>query len=114
MLRQLAIHRALRPLVTDVCAWSVYSAALHRRRLDFAGLVLPLLHRLKKSFMNSPENWAKTALPSDVSTAAEDLFNTFWTASEAMITSALSVLRHGMRNHAELAGQPIQLNAILE
>lgn len=99
LLRQFAAHRGLRSAVTDVCLWSVYSAVLHRRTLDF-NLVLSLLQRLRKAITGAK-------LPE------EELNAVFWTASESFLSAVLSIVRH-VRDQSDLCTNPSHLTALLE
>ena len=93
MLRQLAAHRGLRPAITDICLWSVYSAACHKRVLDFQ-LVLGLIQRIKRFLPELADDDPPVA--------------TFWAAADSMVKAILSILRRS-RSHPEL-----QLAALLE
>ena len=98
MLRQFAAHRGLPQAVTDVCCWSVYANALHKRTLDFS-IMLGLVQRLRKVINDEK-------LP-------EELLNVFWTAAEYFIGAALTTIRH-LRNNSEIIQRPEQLSALLE
>ena len=98
MLRQFAAHRGLPQAVTDVCCWSVYATALHKRTLDFS-IMLGLVQRLRKVINDEK-------LP-------EELLNVFWTAAEYFIGAALTTIRH-LRNNSEKIQRPEQLSALLE
>lgn len=96
---QFAAHRGLRQSVTDVCSWSVYSTALHKRILDFT-LLFTLFQRLRKAF-----NYGK--LPE------EELVDMFWAASDSFTEAALSVIRH-FRNNPEINTSSHQISSLLE
>lgn len=99
LLRQFATKSGLNQSVADVCSWSVYSSALHKRILDFT-VLLPLIQRLRKAL--------KKGKLSD-----EELVNMFWTATDSFIEAALTAICNVRKNY-ELNTKPQQLSALLE
>ena len=97
-LRQLAAQRGLRPLAADVCAFSVYAAALHKRQLDFVAVVAPLVVRLRKTLQ-------------EPSGQMEELVAVFFKASDQFVGTALSILRY-WRGSGNV--KPDQLAALLQ
>ena len=79
-MRLFAVDQGLHSVVTDVCLWSVSSAVLHRRTLDFY-LLLRLFGRLRKAVAGGK-------------LAEEQLDDIFWTASESFLDSTVSIIRH--------------------
>lgn len=99
LLRQFAAHLGLGKSVTDVCSWSVYPIALHKRTLDFT-LLLTLIKRLPKALK-------KGKLPEG------ELIDKIWTATDSFTEAALSAICN-LRNNSEINTKPQQLSALLE
>ena len=105
MMRQLAVHRGLRPVAVDICTWSVLGKwALHKRTLDFTILV-SLVSRIRRAF----------SIPGAGGEVMIDplLDQMFWSAADAVVHSSVAAVRH-LRNNSQLSTNPSQLNALLE
>lgn len=99
LIRQFAAHRGLDRLVTDVCTWSVFSAAIHHRSLDFT-MLLTLIQGLHTAMNDNKSN-------------VKELIEMFWTATDSFIEAALSTICN-LRNNSELNTNSEQLTALLE
>ena len=102
MMRQLAVHRGLRPVAVDICTWSVLGRwALHKRTLDFT-IFVSLVARIRRAF-SVPSGELVDPL----------LDQMFWSAADAVVHSSVAAVRH-LRNNSQLSANPSQLNALLE
>ena len=98
MMRQLAVHRGLRPVAVDICTWSVLGRwALHKRTLDFT-LFVSLVARIRRAF-SVPGGEVVDPL----------LDQMFWSAADAVVHSSVAAVRH-----SQLSANPSQHNALFE
>lgn len=99
ILREFEATLAVKRCVIENCVWSVYAAALSKRKLDFV-LLLDLVQRLCKAIGNKD-------------LVDDEQLNVFWSAAANFTEAAVSTIRNSIGN-TESALHPEQLSALFQ